>query len=203
MRGRRRSPPGVQAELTDACWLTISDRHTGRVLSCRRGREPGSAERRGAVVIGFASDEETRRRLAPVREGRNLPACRLPAATALRASRAGAQISPVVDPNEGVTVPPLVKLLLIRLGLGLLTLFLVTVIVFAATQALPGDAAKAVLGEIPPTSHGIRRCAQSLVSTVRPSCSTAAGWVRLHDSIWGTRSSTGVPKSRLSCTTAS
>jgi peptide/nickel transport system permease protein len=44
-------------------------------------------------------------------------------------------------------VPPLLKLLLIRLGLGLLTLFLVTVVVFAATEALPGDAAKAVLGK--------------------------------------------------------
>jgi len=44
-------------------------------------------------------------------------------------------------------VPPLLKLLLIRLGLGLLTLFLVSVVVFAATQALPGDAAKAILGK--------------------------------------------------------
>ena len=44
-------------------------------------------------------------------------------------------------------MPPLVKLLLIRLGLGLLTLFLVSVVVFAATQALPGDAAKAILGK--------------------------------------------------------
>jgi len=44
-------------------------------------------------------------------------------------------------------VPPLLKLLLIRLGLGLLTLFLVSVVVFVATQALPGDAAKAILGK--------------------------------------------------------
>jgi peptide/nickel transport system permease protein len=33
-----------------------------------------------------------------------------------------------------------------RLLLGLLTLFLVSVVVFAATQALPGDAARAILG---------------------------------------------------------
>ena len=33
-----------------------------------------------------------------------------------------------------------------RLLLGLLTLFLVSVVVFAATQLLPGDAARAVLG---------------------------------------------------------
>ena len=44
-------------------------------------------------------------------------------------------------------MPPLVKLMLIRLGLGLLTLLLVTLVVFAATQALPGDAAKAILGK--------------------------------------------------------
>jgi peptide/nickel transport system permease protein len=44
-------------------------------------------------------------------------------------------------------VPPLLKLLLVRLGLGLVTLFLVSIVVFAATQALPGDAAKAILGK--------------------------------------------------------
>jgi peptide/nickel transport system permease protein len=43
-------------------------------------------------------------------------------------------------------VPPLLKLILIRLGLGVLTLFLVSVVVFAATQALPGDTARAILG---------------------------------------------------------
>jgi len=44
-------------------------------------------------------------------------------------------------------VPPLFKLILIRLGLGILTLFLVSVVVFAATQALPGDTARAILGK--------------------------------------------------------
>jgi peptide/nickel transport system permease protein len=44
-------------------------------------------------------------------------------------------------------VPPLLKLILIRIGLGLLTLFLVSVVVFAATQALPGDTARAILGK--------------------------------------------------------
>jgi peptide/nickel transport system permease protein len=34
-----------------------------------------------------------------------------------------------------------------RIGLGLLTLFLVSVVVFAATQALPGNAARAILGK--------------------------------------------------------
>jgi len=44
-------------------------------------------------------------------------------------------------------VPPLLKLILVRLGLGVLTLFLVTVVVFVATQALPGDAARSILGK--------------------------------------------------------
>ncbi|HEX5375433.1 MAG TPA: ABC transporter permease [Solirubrobacterales bacterium] len=44
-------------------------------------------------------------------------------------------------------MPPLLKLILIRLGLGLLTLFLVSLVVFAATQALPGDPAQAILGK--------------------------------------------------------
>jgi peptide/nickel transport system permease protein len=43
-------------------------------------------------------------------------------------------------------MPPLLKLILIRIGLGLLTLLLVSVVVFVATQALPGDTAKAILG---------------------------------------------------------
>lgn len=38
------------------------------------------------------------------------------------------------------------KFLVRRIALGLLTLFLVSVVVFAATQALPGDAARAILG---------------------------------------------------------
>jgi peptide/nickel transport system permease protein len=44
-------------------------------------------------------------------------------------------------------LPPLLKLILIRLGLGILTLWLISVVVFAATQALPGDPARAILGK--------------------------------------------------------
>jgi len=44
-------------------------------------------------------------------------------------------------------LPPLLKLILIRVALGLLTLFLVSIVVFAATQALPGDTARAILGK--------------------------------------------------------
>ena len=44
-------------------------------------------------------------------------------------------------------MPPLLKLILIRLGLGVLTLLMVSVVVFAATQLLPGDPAQAILGK--------------------------------------------------------
>jgi peptide/nickel transport system permease protein len=43
-------------------------------------------------------------------------------------------------------VPPLLKIILRRVALGLLTLLLVSILVFAATQALPGDTARAILG---------------------------------------------------------
>ena len=38
------------------------------------------------------------------------------------------------------------RLILRRIALGMLTLLLVSIVVFAATQILPGDAARAVLG---------------------------------------------------------
>lgn len=44
-------------------------------------------------------------------------------------------------------MPPLLKLILIRVGLGIVTLFLVSLVVFLATQALPGDTARAILGK--------------------------------------------------------
>lgn len=43
-------------------------------------------------------------------------------------------------------MPPLLKIVLRRILLGLLTLLLVSVVVFAATQALPSDTARAILG---------------------------------------------------------
>jgi peptide/nickel transport system permease protein len=41
---------------------------------------------------------------------------------------------------------PIARLIVVRLGLGLVTLWAVTVVIFLATQALPGNAAYAVLG---------------------------------------------------------
>ena len=43
-------------------------------------------------------------------------------------------------------MPPLLKIILRRVALGILTLLLVSILVFAATQALPGDTARAILG---------------------------------------------------------
>jgi peptide/nickel transport system permease protein len=44
-------------------------------------------------------------------------------------------------------MPPLLRLIITRLALGALTLVMVSVVVFVATQALPGDAARAILGQ--------------------------------------------------------
>ena len=44
-------------------------------------------------------------------------------------------------------MPPLLRLILLRVGLGCVTLLLVSLVVFAATQALPGDPARAILGK--------------------------------------------------------
>ena len=43
-------------------------------------------------------------------------------------------------------MPALLKIILRRVALGLLTLLLVSILVFAATQAMPGDTASAILG---------------------------------------------------------
>src|SRR5688572_24884663 len=47
---------------------------------------------------------------------------------------------------EGASRLKLARFVIRRLLLGVLTLLLVSVVVFAATQALPGDAARSVLG---------------------------------------------------------
>lgn len=44
-------------------------------------------------------------------------------------------------------MPPLLRVIFTRLVLGVLTLLMVSVVVFFATQALPGDTARAILGQ--------------------------------------------------------
>ena len=48
------------------------------------------------------------------------------------------------------------RFLLRRVLLGLLILLLVSIVVFAATQALPGNAARAILGATPPRRGWLR-----------------------------------------------
>jgi peptide/nickel transport system permease protein len=49
-------------------------------------------------------------------------------------------------PGHSLFTSPVARLIRRRLALGLFTLFLVTVLVFLATEVLPGDAARVVLG---------------------------------------------------------
>jgi peptide/nickel transport system permease protein len=57
-----------------------------------------------------------------------------------------ASLSPAVRP-KAASSHPILNLVGRRLALGLLTLFLVSIVIFAATQVLPGNAAYAVLGQ--------------------------------------------------------
>ena len=43
---------------------------------------------------------------------------------------------------------PVTKTVLVRLGYGLLTLFLVSVVIFSAIEFLPGDLTQAILGQL-------------------------------------------------------
>lgn len=73
-------------------------------------------------------------------------------------------------------VPPLLKLILIRIGLGVLTLWLVSVVVFAATQALPGDPARAILGRQSANEAEYRALRQQLHLN-RPIYRQYLGWL--------------------------
>src|SRR6476646_8769413 len=54
--------------------------------------------------------------------------------------------SPPTGLGAGLRDSYIVRTIVRRTLLGVLTLFLVSIVVFAATQLLPGDAARAVLG---------------------------------------------------------
>lgn len=49
--------------------------------------------------------------------------------------------------NGGVNVQSVLGIIFQRLGLGLVTLFVVSVLIFAAVNMLPGDFAEAILGQ--------------------------------------------------------
>jgi peptide/nickel transport system permease protein len=48
--------------------------------------------------------------------------------------------------TQGLPLMPLAKLILWRIALGIVTLLLVSILIFLATNALPGDPARAILG---------------------------------------------------------
>ncbi|MFT5069092.1 MAG: peptide/nickel transport system permease protein, partial [Candidatus Paceibacteria bacterium] len=54
---------------------------------------------------------------------------------------------------------PILTTIIQRLGLGLLTLFVVSIIIFSAIEFLPGDFGEAVLGQaaLPETVEAFRR----------------------------------------------
>lgn len=72
-------------------------------------------------------------------------------------------------------MPPLLKIILRRLALGVLTLLLVSVLVFAATQALPGDTARAILGKSA-TPERVAELRQQL-GLNRPAAARYATWL--------------------------
>ena len=71
---------------------------------------------------------------------------------------------------------PLLKLILMRIGLGILTLLLVSVVVFGATQALPGDTAQAILGKDAVNKVRYEALRQQL-GLNRPIVQQYAGWL--------------------------
>lgn len=70
---------------------------------------------------------------------------------------------------------PIARLIAVRLALGLLTLWAVTVVIFLATQALPGNAAYAVLGHsaTPQRLHAV----EAQLHLNRPIVSQYGSWI--------------------------
>ena len=84
-----------------------------------------------------------------------------------------------------------------RLLLGLLTLFLVSVVVFAATQLLPGDAARAVLGR-DATPDRLAAFRRAFHLNDRGSSSTRRGYPACSPATQARRSRTGFRCGRAS-----
>ncbi len=70
---------------------------------------------------------------------------------------------------------PMVRMILIRLGLGFLSLFVVSIVVFGAVDLLPGDVAEEILGQnrTPEAVAAIRRD----LGLDRPLAERYAGWI--------------------------
>lgn len=88
----------------------------------------------------------------------------------------GAAGAPVAgEPKRRVGVPPLVGFVVRRLLQGVLTLILVSVLVFAATQALPSDPARAILGRSA-TPEGVAALRHEL-NLDRPVIAQYTSWI--------------------------
>ena len=88
------------------------------------------------------------------------------------------------------------RFLLRRILLGLLTLLLVSIVVFAATQALPGNAARAILGRNA-TPARLAALANSCIWTGRCSRSTSGGWATSSPGTSGISAATSSRSSQL------
>ena len=67
-----------------------------------------------------------------------------------------AGVAPSTRPKRAVTyreAHPILDLVVRRTGIGIFTLFLVSVVVFWATEILPGNAASAILGRNATPAH--------------------------------------------------
>ena len=86
----------------------------------------------------------TSRATRPTHSRPDPSAGRLASASSPPSSAAGASAPAAGDRSPGN--PPIVRFLLKRLGLSLITLWLLSIIVFAAAQLLPGDVGRTILG---------------------------------------------------------
>jgi peptide/nickel transport system permease protein len=91
---------------------------------------------------------------------------------------------------------PVLRLAVVRIALGVVTLWLVSVVIFAATQALPGNAAYAVLGRsaTPQRLHALER----ILNLNRPLVSQYGSWIHgVLGGNFGTSLANGEPVSQL------
>jgi peptide/nickel transport system permease protein len=112
-----------------------------------------------------------------------------PAATRTAAGATGPR-------TAGLKKHPILRLALIRCGLGLVTLLIVSIVVFAATQVLPGNAAYAVLGHY--ATEARVRIIEAQLHLNRPAAVQYWDWLKgVLTGHFGTSLVDGVPVSSL------
>ncbi len=112
-----------------------------------------------------------------------------PAATRTAASSTGARAPRLAN-------HPILRLTLVRTGLGLVTILIVSIVVFAATQVLPGDAAYAVLGHY--ATEARVRAVEAQLHLNRPAVVQSWDWLTgVLTGHFGVSLADGVPVSSL------